>query len=54
MAGNGNEALAAEPDTPFSVTPLLGALLRVTHEALTLGILEVPAAARDRHERHRV
>ena len=40
MAVNGNEALAAEPDTPFSVTPLLGALLRVTHEALTLGILE--------------
>ncbi|MGD9920898.1 MAG: MarR family winged helix-turn-helix transcriptional regulator [Pseudorhodoplanes sp.] len=37
---NGAEALAAESETPFSVTPLLGALLRVTHEALTLGIIE--------------
>jgi DNA-binding MarR family transcriptional regulator len=36
---NGGRALAAEPDEPFSVTPLLGALLRITHEALTLGIL---------------
>lgn len=33
-------ALAAESEKPFSVTPLLGALLRVTHEVLTLGILE--------------
>ena len=37
---NGSRALAAEPDEPFSVTPLLGALLRVTHEALTRGILD--------------
>jgi DNA-binding MarR family transcriptional regulator len=35
----GSQALAAESDEPFSVTPLLGALLRVTHEALTRGIL---------------
>jgi DNA-binding MarR family transcriptional regulator len=38
--GNGGRALATESDEPFSVTPLLGALLRITHEALTLGILE--------------
>jgi len=37
---NEAQALAAEPDEPFSVTPLLGALLRVTHEALTRGILD--------------
>ena len=37
---DGDRALAAEPDEPFSVTPLLGALLRVTHEALTRGILD--------------
>ena len=36
---NVSRALAAESDEPFSVTPLLGALLRITHEALTLGIL---------------
>src|SRR5436190_10238762 len=39
-APTGSRALAAEPDEPFSVTPLLGALLRVTHEALTRGILD--------------
>jgi DNA-binding MarR family transcriptional regulator len=39
-ARNGSQALAAEQAKPFSVTPLLGALLRVTHEALTRGILE--------------
>jgi len=39
-AGNANRAPRGEPNGPFSVTPLLGALLRVTHEALTLGILE--------------
>jgi DNA-binding MarR family transcriptional regulator len=39
-ARNGNQALAAGQDKPFSVTPLLGALLRVTHEALTRGILD--------------
>lgn len=38
--GSGNRALRTEVDGPFSVTPLLGALLRITHEALTLGILE--------------
>lgn len=38
--GNDNPALAAESEKPFSVTPLFGALLRITHEALTLGILE--------------
>jgi DNA-binding MarR family transcriptional regulator len=37
---NGNRALEAESAEPFSVTPLLGALLRVTHEALTRGILD--------------
>ena len=36
---NVSQALAAESAEPFSVTPLLGALLRITHEALTLGIL---------------
>jgi DNA-binding MarR family transcriptional regulator len=36
----GNRALEAESAEPFSVTPLLGALLRVTHEALTRGILD--------------
>jgi DNA-binding MarR family transcriptional regulator len=39
-ATSAGEALAAEPHQPFSVTPLLGALLRVTHEALTRGILD--------------
>ena len=38
--GNSGPASAAESEKPFSVTPLLGALLRITHEALTLGILE--------------
>jgi DNA-binding MarR family transcriptional regulator len=36
----GGRGLAIEQDKPFSVTPLLGALLRVTHEALTRGILD--------------
>jgi len=39
-ATDGNRALAAESAEPFSVTPLLGALLRITHEALTRGILD--------------
>lgn len=34
------QPLEAEPIARFSVTPLLGALLRVTHEALTQGILD--------------
>src|SRR5689334_14568207 len=38
--GNANRVLQSEAEGPFSVTPLLGALLRITHEALTLGILE--------------
>jgi len=37
---SGRSAFAAESEKPFSVTPLLGALLRVTHEVLTLGILK--------------
>ncbi len=39
-ARDGSRTLAAGQDKPFSVTPLLGALLRVTHEALTRGILD--------------
>ena len=38
--GNTNRVLQTESDGPFFVTPLLGALLRITHEALTLGILD--------------
>jgi DNA-binding MarR family transcriptional regulator len=37
---DGKRMLEVEPAEPFSVTPLLGALLRVTHEALTRGILD--------------
>jgi DNA-binding MarR family transcriptional regulator len=39
-ASHASRPLAAEPEERFSVTPLLGALLRVTHEALTRGILD--------------